>query len=98
MMIRFIAAARRELARAAIFYDRRVEGLGDRLLDAVGSAVRDIRQFPNANAPIDQVHRRRLVRVFPYALVYRIEGDTIWIIAVAHSSRRPNYWRRRQIG
>jgi toxin ParE1/3/4 len=97
-MIRFIPVARRELARAALYYDGRQHGLGDRLLEVVGAAVRDIRDFPNAYPMIDDVHRRCLTRVFPYAIVYRIEFDIVWVIAVAHASRRPNYWRRRRLG
>jgi hypothetical protein len=29
---------------------------------------------------------------FPYSLIYRIQGDEIRVIAVAHHSRRPGYW------
>ncbi len=29
---------------------------------------------------------------FPYTLVYRVEGDLITVIAVAHQSREPRYW------
>jgi hypothetical protein len=33
---------------------------------------------------------------FPYSLVYRIQGDEIRIVAVAHHSRRPGYWVERR--
>ena len=29
---------------------------------------------------------------FPYSLIYRIQGDEIRVIAIAHHSRRPGYW------
>jgi plasmid stabilization system protein ParE len=29
---------------------------------------------------------------FPYSLIYRLQGDTVRVIAVAHHSRRPAYW------
>ena len=32
---------------------------------------------------------------FPYTLVYRVAGETITVIAVAHQSREPGYWERR---
>ena len=41
----------------------------------------------------------RYVRVgrFPYLLIFRqIAGKEIVILAVAHTSRRPGYWRRRK--
>jgi toxin ParE1/3/4 len=40
--------------------------------------------------------RRFLLRQFPYTLIYRerIDGD-IQIVAVAHTSRKPGYWKKR---
>ena len=95
MRIEMLALARRELARAAIRYDRDKPGLGNRFLDEIGIGLRDIREFPEAHPPVDAIYRRKLINTFPYAIIYRVEGDVIWIIAVSHTSRRPNYWRRR---
>ena len=39
--------------------------------------------------------RRRLVRRFPYAILYTIEADHILIIAVMHGHREPGYWKDR---
>ena len=39
------------------------------------------------------VARRRYVfRVYPYSLVYRLAGDEVTIVAVAHAKRKPGYW------
>ena len=39
---------------------------------------------------------RRIVFLhFPFDLVYRMKGETIEIVAVAHHRRRPWYWRNR---
>jgi hypothetical protein len=32
---------------------------------------------------------------FPFHLVYRLSGSVLRVIAVAHTSRRPGYWRDR---
>jgi hypothetical protein len=32
---------------------------------------------------------------FPYALIYRIQTDSIQIIAVMHLRQAPGYWKRR---
>jgi len=32
---------------------------------------------------------------FPFRLVYEVQPDRIWIVAVAHLSRKPDYWARR---
>lgn len=33
---------------------------------------------------------------FPYSLIYRLHGDSVRIIAIAHHSRRPGYWAGRR--
>ena len=32
---------------------------------------------------------------FPYRIVYFVEDDLLTVVAVAHSKRRPGYWRDR---
>jgi toxin ParE1/3/4 len=32
---------------------------------------------------------------FPFDLVFRIKGETVEIVAVAHQRRRPSYWSNR---
>jgi hypothetical protein len=36
------------------------------------------------------------MRRFPYSLIYTVIGDEVRILAVAHHSRRPGYWRGRK--
>ena len=61
----------------------------------VDRARQRIIDFPNAWHPLgDGVRRCRLDR-FPYGLIYLVDGDDIAIVAVAHLSRNPDYWRDR---
>lgn len=39
--------------------------------------------------------RRLVMKHFPYAIIYSIAGQEIRVLAVAHQSRRPGYWRKR---
>ena len=39
--------------------------------------------------------RRIVFPHFPFSLVFRMRGETIEIVAVAHQRRRPQYWRDR---
>lgn len=39
--------------------------------------------------------RRMLVKDFPYCIIYRRRDDVFEIIAFAHTSRRPGYWKKR---
>jgi toxin ParE1/3/4 len=88
-----LAAA--ELIESARFYDRRRTGLGDEFLSAVDAVLELIQAQP-------QLGRRGLLgtlsfrtRRFPFRIVYELQPDRTWIVAVAHLSRRPGYWARR---
>jgi plasmid stabilization system protein ParE len=39
--------------------------------------------------------RRIVFPHFPFSLVFRMKGETIEIVAIAHQRRRPQYWRDR---
>ena len=41
--------------------------------------------------------RHYVVRRFPYIIFYVELEEAIWIVAVAHGRRRPDYWRRRRM-
>lgn len=89
--------AEEELTNAATRYDAEVPGLGQDLLTAVEETFRLVLRFPRigVSVPGQRDVRRVLVEGFPYAVVYRQVDVAIHIIAVAHTKRRPGYWRRR---
>lgn len=40
-------------------------------------------------------YRRFILPKFPFSVVYRIHGNEIEVIAIAHHRRRPGYWIER---
>jgi hypothetical protein len=40
--------------------------------------------------------RRRLLRRFPYALLYKVKASGIRVLAVMNLKRRPAYWVGRE--
>ncbi|MDD5059071.1 MAG: type II toxin-antitoxin system RelE/ParE family toxin [Sideroxydans sp.] len=36
--------------------------------------------------------RRFVMNQFSYTLRYVLRGDEVWIVAVSHQHRRPDYW------
>lgn len=95
MRLRFAAAARRELNEAALWLELQESGLGGRFLLEVAQAQRLILDFPHAWHPMGAALRRCHLKRFRYGLIYRIKGDVVEIIAVAHDRQRPEYWRNR---
>lgn len=42
-----------------------------------------------------RVIRSKVVRRYPYRIVYTVEPDAILILAYAHERRKPDYWIHR---
>lgn len=85
-------------ARVAFeWYLERNPVAAQRFEDAMDQAVELIVERPFAwpleDADVDA--RRFLLRRFPYSVVYRVVGETVTVVAIAHQSRRPGYWRGR---
>jgi hypothetical protein len=80
--------------RAAEWYEDRRTGLGEELIAAVENAVQLIREAPERwpRSPLDPRARRVLLERFPLSINYVISGDVLFSAAVAHFSRRPEYW------
>jgi len=86
-----------ELAEAVRWHEERRPGWGGRLFDAVAGTFALIESFPEVGSPRrGRLPSRQLkVRGFPYIVAYRIRPADIYIVAVAHTSRRPGYWKHR---
>ena len=69
--------------------------VGDAFLLETVAAIDRIRRFPQAWHPLGENTRRCRLRRFPYGVIYHEDKDEILIVAVAHSHRRPDYWRDR---
>lgn len=91
----FHAEAEGEFDAAARFYNSRSPGLGTVFLDAVEKSVALIREYPELGSPIGHRVRRVLVSGFPYAVIYRVDRQTLFVVAVAHLRRHPGYWINR---
>jgi toxin ParE1/3/4 len=78
------------------FYRDQARGLAVEFAEAVEEAVTFIRTHPEAGTPVRGVLRRWRVRRFPYSIIYREEPDRIYVLALAHHRRRPEYWRNRR--
>jgi len=95
MTSRFHDAADAELTDAVAYYDGKAAGLGDRFLAEVKAATRYIERYPEIAPVIDEEVRAKVLGSFPYTLMYVVEEHELYIVAVAHQSRRPGYWADR---
>ena len=89
--------ARAELDEAIAFYEEQWPGLGLDLQTVVERAIGRIRQNPQLGVSYKATEfRYYVVRRFPYIIFYAEIEEAIWIVAVAHGNRKPDYWRRQR--
>lgn len=92
----FHRLAAREYREARNWYAARSKTVAERFRLAVGNAVDRIAVEEDALPILSGQYRWVRVRRFPYILIFRYRSvNELMIVAVAHTSRRPGYWRRR---
>lgn len=94
--VTFHPAAREEFRAAVAQYEAERPGLGTALALEVRELVDLARTLPHMGSPYTVPGVRRLFpRTFPYALAYLVVDDNLFIVAVAHGHREPDYWHER---
>lgn len=88
--------AERELNEAARYYELESTGLGLAFVEEIERCLQRIADDPEAAAVLQGGVRRRLVRRFPYALLYKVRPEGIRVLAVMNLRRRPTYWVGRE--
>ena len=95
MRIRFSEIANNELVDACDWYEQQQDGLGARFKSAVRDAARQIARTPLLFPVELEDVRRYVMNRFPYTLRYVLRGEDVWVLAVSHQHRRPDYWVER---
>lgn len=95
MKAAFHPAATEELIKTASYYEDQIPGLGEHFILEVERIAEVLSDQPEIGQRVGGIFRRILLVRFPLSLIYSIEPDRIWIMAVAHHRRRPGYWKER---
>ena len=90
--VSFHELAERELNDAALYYESENPGLGVRFLDEIERCIGGIVKNPNAGRKVRGEVRRRILRKFPYGILYSERDDGIRILAIMNLKLRPTYW------
>ena len=90
--------AQDEIDQCLRWYEAQSPGTGDRLWEAIQAALVRISEYPEIGEIVPRtrhlVHRLP-IHDFPFLLIYRRRDDYVEIVALAHTSRKPGYWRSR---
>jgi plasmid stabilization system protein ParE len=87
--------AKRDLQRAARYYEKQLAGLGRDFVAEIDRLLEWIGENPLLCQTVHQEVRRAIAHRFPYGLFYKIEGEVIVVIAIVHLRRDPTSWQRR---
>ncbi|MBS0263829.1 MAG: type II toxin-antitoxin system RelE/ParE family toxin [Planctomycetes bacterium] len=93
--LEFLPRARSDFDESFDWYAENSLRAAVRFADAVDLALSRIIADSTQFASPDGVHRECPVSRYPHRIVYRIAGDCVLIVAIAHAKRRPGYWKRR---
>lgn len=87
--------AQRELEDVVAYYDNISRQLGDAFIDEIERTIERIEKLPSAWPTLSENTRRCRIMGFPYGIVYQSREQRIWVLAVMHLQRQPNYWVNR---
>ena len=91
----FLSAANSDLQQAINFYRQRSLVVARDFLDEVQRASTLLLDFPHACPIVRGEIRQKVLRRFPFSILYLIEDDLLVVVAVMHHHRRPDYWNAR---
>jgi plasmid stabilization system protein ParE len=89
------ADAEDEYQDAIWWYRERNFPAAEQFVRAVQLGLEKIEESPERWPIYMAGFRKYKIYEFPYSIVYRIELSRVLVLAVAHGSRKPGYWKRR---
>ena len=96
MKVSLAAEAELELVSAAHFYATQANtALGEAFVREFERSAKLLGRYPQFGTKWRGPARRLPLRRYPYSIVYVVHASEIRVIAIAHQSRRPGYWRGR---
>jgi plasmid stabilization system protein ParE len=95
MNVSFLEEAEQEFLEAALYYENQAKGLGKKLMAEVYEAIESMVDFPENAQKLTANVRRKLLKRYPFGILYRIDDHEIVIVAIMNLKRKPFYWLNR---
>ena len=80
--------AEQQATEAYLWYEERLNGLGDEFILSLDACINSIGRNPNLFQKKYKNIRMGMVERFPYGVYYIIEGNLIIVLAILHFSRK----------
>ncbi len=94
----FHPEAEAEYLEAIHRYDEVSIELGNRFVAEVETGIARVLQNQLWFKQVARRVRRCLLQTFPYGLLFEEEENRVFIVAVMHLHRHPDYWKKRMTG
>jgi len=95
IQVSFHPEAAEEADTARQWYAERSPQVARALLAELDLSVERIREAPWRWPRHATGARRYILPRFPFSVIYRMKGEVIEVVAVAHHRRKPGYWKSR---
>jgi len=94
--VKFRPEAVVEFNQSTDWYEARQNGLGQKFIASIDSAIKTILASPTRFRCIYKEVRLLSVKGFPYQIYYRVlDDDKVEVLSVFHVRQNPEIWRRR---
>ena len=89
--------ARTDLEESVQFYGARSEYARMMFKEGIAEGFRTIADAPERHPKVPELKDVRKFRMphFPFSILYVDRPLYVWVVAIAHGSRRPGYWKER---
>ncbi|MGV3608908.1 MAG: type II toxin-antitoxin system RelE/ParE family toxin [Planctomycetaceae bacterium] len=87
--------ARRDFEESLAWYEEKSFSAALRFRQSLEDTFQRISHSPQQFSLLDRIHRDCPLKHFPFRVVFRVTATEIVVVAIAHASRRPDFWGRR---
>jgi hypothetical protein len=77
------------------WYEEKLTSLGGNFLNEIENGLISIQNFPDMWCSFEHDFKRYILSKFPFSIIYKYRNNTIFVVAIMHNSRKPNYWKTR---
>jgi len=95
LTLKFHPNVAEDIKSSYTWYQEQANGLGDDFISELESSYQAILELPDTWPTFQKGFRRYLLSKFPFSVVYRKNGEFVYVVAVMHNSRKPAYWQNR---